>query len=219
MPVEEKTYREPRPGDFVPADQEPRPPRKEEEEGEKKTEAAPKTNIPASEVEQQAAERAQLYEEMVEGLTPIEDYQAFLKEQKISEEKAQDIVDNLFTKGFHSEKVTLTKRVSATLRTREHADTLRLQMALEVQRPIYNHVMQELTARYNLAASLERFGDTTFEHPEPGADKEKIEKLFDERLQFVERMADPAFYKLTDALVKLDRTVAAVMREGVAENF
>jgi len=218
MPVEEKSYRDPRPGDFVPADQEPRSPRKEGEE-EEKVEAVPRTNIPASEGEQQAADRAQLYEEMVDDLSPIEDYQAFLKEKGISEDDAQAIVDSLFTTGFYSEKVPLTKRISAVLRTREHADTLRLQMALEVQRPIYTHVMQELTARYNLAASLERFGDKTFEHPAEGADKEKIEALFDERLQFVERMADPAFFKLTDQLVKFDRKVAAVMREGVAENF
>ena len=223
MPVEEKTYREPRPGDFVPPDKEPRPPRQDEEGEEKgngeKAEVAPKTSIPASEVEQQAADRAQLYEDMAQDLSPIEDYQAFLKEKGITEEKAQEIVDNLFTQGFHSEKVQLTRRVSATLRTREHADTLRLQMALEVQRPIYTHVLQEITARYNLAASMERFNDTTFKFPKSDADKEVIEGLFDERLKFVERMPDPAYYKLTDRLAKMDRTVAAVMREGVAENF
>jgi hypothetical protein len=32
-------------------------------------------------------------------------------------------------------------------------------------------------------------------------------------------MADPAFYKLSSLLAKMDRKVAAVMREGVAENF
>lgn len=217
MPTEEKITRDPRPGDFVPPDRSKRSPRKDEDE--KEEASTPKTAIPASDIEEQATKRTQLYEDMVTGLSSVEDYQAYLKEQKISEEKAGEIVDNLFTRGFHSEKYKLTKRLSAVLRTREHADTLRLQAALEVQRPIYAHVMNELMARYNLAASLESFGESTFAFPKERADKEEIERLFDVRLQFVERMADPAFYRLSDLLAKFDRTVAAIMREGVAENF
>lgn len=209
--------RDPRPGDFVPPDRSKRAPRKEED-AEAEAEA-PKTAIPASDIEEQATQRAKLYEEMATNLSPVEDYQAYLKAQKISEAQAGEIVDNLFTQGFHSEKYKLTKRISVTLRTREHGDTLRLQSALEVQRPIYTHVMNELMARYNLAASLESFGDETFAFPKPRADKEEVERLFDVRLQFIERMADPAFYRLSDLLAKFDRTVAAVMREGVAENF
>lgn len=225
MPTEEKTYRrDPRPGDFVPPDRTPRPPRQEDEDGgdapvKQTAQAAPKTNIPASEAEQEATERAKLYEEMAKETAPVEDYQAFLKEHDISEEKAAEIVDNLFTQGYHVEKYKLTKRTSAELRTREHEDTLRLQTFLEASRPLYMHVMQEITARYNLAASLQRFGDRVFKFPKPEDDKETIEKLFDERLTFVERMADPAFYKLSALLARFDRTVSAVMREGVAENF
>lgn len=208
----------PRLGDFVPPDRSKRPPRKDGDDADAPADA-PKTQIPQSEEEEQATKRAKLYEEMATGLTPIEDYKKYLKDMKISEAEAEEIVDNLFTRGYHSEKAQLTKRISATLRTREHADTLRLQTALEVQRPIYQHVMQEITARYNLAASLESFGDEAFAFPKSGADKEEIERLFDIRLQFVERMADPAFYRLSDLLARFDRKVSAVMREGVAENF
>ncbi len=218
---EPTTLRDPRPGDFVPPDRNPRSPRKEAAAEEKVDAAAaePQTQIPASDVEQQAAERAQLYEDMAKGLSPVEDYQAYLKEMGISEEKAQQIIDDLFTKSFYVEKVSLTKRVSAMLRTREHADTLRLQTALEVQRPVYTYAMEEVTTRYNMAASLQSFGDTTFTFPDVGADKEEIERLFDVRLAYVERMPDPAFYKLSGLLAKFDRNIAAVMREGVAENF
>jgi uncharacterized protein YlxP (DUF503 family) len=152
-------------------------------------------------------------------LTPIEDYQKYLKEMDITLDEAQEIVDNLFTLGYHEEKVKLTKRIHAVLRTREHGDTLRLQTALEVQRPIFQHVMEEVTARYNLAASLIAYGDKTLPVAEKDATRERVEEVFDERLKFVEHMADPAFYKLTALLAKLDRKVAAVMREGVAENF
>lgn len=220
MSTDVRLSKDPRPGDFMPPDRTPRPPRKEEAEAPSTTKApAPKTNIPVGDIEQQAAERAKLYEEMATDLSPIEDYQAYLKKMEISEEKAQEIVDCLFTKGFYSEKHPLTKRLSAVLRTREHEDTLRLQAFLEASRPVYMHVMQEITTRYNLAASLETYGDTTFEFPSKSADKKVVEDLFDVRLKFVERIADPAFYKLSTLLAKLDRTVAAVMREGVAENF
>ena len=217
MPIEEKTFRDPRPGDFVPPDRSKRAPRKDAEEGEEAP--APKTALPVSDIEEQATQRAKLYEDMVKDLSPVEDYQEYLKAQKIPEEVAGAIVDNLFTRGYHSERYKLTKRIAATLRTREHGDTLRLQSALEVQRPIYTHVMNELMARYNLAASLESFGETTFAFAKVGADKDEVERLFDVRLQFIERMPDPAFYRLSDLLAKFDRTVAAVMREGVAENF
>lgn len=215
----------PRIGSFQPPDRKTkRAPRKKADAKGNDADAAnaeeePKTQIPASEAEQEAAQRAQLYEEMATGLTPIEDYQAYLKEEGIEESEAQDIVDSLFAQGYYEETVPLTKRLKAVIRTREHGDTLRLQMALEVQRPIFNHVLQEITTRYNMAASLVQFGDTTFAHPGDDVDKETREKLFDVRLQFVERMADPAFYKLSVLLAKLDRKIAAVMREGVAENF
>lgn len=212
----------PRIGDFQPPDRTTkRPPRRDAEETAEAVsspvEAA--TQIPASEDEQAATERASLYEEMAKGLTPIEDYQEYLKEQGISLDEAQDIVDSLFTQGYYEEPVPLTKRIKAILRTREHGDTLRLQMALELHRPVYSHVLEEITARYNMAASLTRFGDKVFAHPDRDTDKEEVEKLFDERLKFVERMADPAFYKLSTLLARFDRKVAAVMREGVAENF
>lgn len=208
----------PRIGDFTPPDRKTqRPPRQEGDA--KNADAPPATQIPASEAEVEAKQRASLYEGMVEGLAPVEDYQKYLKELGVSLEEAQEIVDNLFTHGYHEEKVNLTKRISATLRTREHGDTLRLQTALEVQRPMYQHVMEEITARYNLAASLTRYSDKTLPVAKADATKEEVEKIFDERLSFVEKMADPAFYKLSTLLAKLDRKVAAVMREGVAENF
>ena len=215
----------PRIGDFTPPDRRKKRPSRKKADDEETAENASaeetesKTHIPASEEEKEAADRASLYEDMAQSLTPIEDYQEFLKEQDISLEEAQDIVDGLFTDGYYEEKVNLTKRIHAVLRTREHGDTLRLQMALEVQRPIFTHVMQEITARYNLAASLAQYGDTTFAFPEGDTNKEEIDAMFDKRLVFVERMADPAFYKLSTLLARLDRKVAAVMREGVAENF
>lgn len=209
----------PRIGDFQPPDRTTKRPPRQEADSAPEGDVAPSTQIPESEAEQEATERASLYEAMSKGLSPIEDYRAFLKEQGISEDEAQDIVDNLFTQGYHEEVVPITKRVSAVLRTREHGDTLRLQMALEMNRPIYSHSMEEVMARYNLAASLARFNDKVFSHPERGATKEDIEKMFDERLQFVERMADPAFYRLSAALARFDRKVASCLREGVAENF
>jgi hypothetical protein len=221
----------PRIGDFQPPDRKTQRPPRQEGDAENAEDRygkppkggsgvqQPKTQIPEGDAEAEAKQRASLYEKMAEGLTPIEDYQAFLKQMDISLEEAQDIVDSLFTQGYYEEKVKLTKRLHAVLRTRQHGDTLRLQTALEVQRPIFQHVMEEVTARYNLAASLVQYGEKTLPVAEEDATKEKVEEVFDERLTFVEKMADPAFYKLTTLLAKLDQKVAAVMREGVAENF
>lgn len=212
----------PRIGDFQPADRKTRTPKvTSAPEDTKRTpgEDEPSTKIPMSSEERLAKKTVDAYENLAKELLPVEDYQAHLKEHGITVDEAEEIVDALMTKGYHTETVPLTKRVSVVFRTREHGDTLRLQIALEVNRPNYVHAMEELTARYSLAASLESFGQTAFAHPSPDDNKETVEKLFDVRLKFVERMADHVFYRLAQMLSKYDRKIAAVMREGVAENF
>jgi hypothetical protein len=204
----------PRPGDYIPPDRSKRAPRKEVD-----VEETPKTQIPVSSEEAKAEERAYELEDMARDLAPVEDYQAFLRKHKISEDEASTIVDDLFMKGYYSETFQMTKRQKVVLRTRSHSDTLRLQAAIEAQRPYFAHDMQEIMARYNLAAALQQYGSEVFKFPEQNADRKEVEELFDTRLEFVERMPDPAFYRLTDILARFDRKVAAVMREGVAENF
>lgn len=172
-----------------------------------------------SDVEKEAKERMSLYQEMQQALLPVEDYQAFLKEHNISEDEAEEIVDNLLTKGYHEETIPISKRRTVTFRTREHRDLLRLQAVFNVQQLLYQGAVDEMTVRYNMAASLREVNDQKFEFPTATTKDEDADKLFDKRMEFVERMPSPLFSKLSVKLANFDRKIAAVMREGVAENF
>ena len=188
--------------------------------GEETKDALDEANIPPpTEREQEAEKRISLYQEIQDQLKPITDYKAYLKELDISEEDAAQIVDDLLMKGYYEERFPLSKKIAVTLRTREQRDTIRLQTALQVQRPLYNDTMDEIITRYNMAASLVSFGRETFAFSKVTDENKVASDLFDKRLDYVERLAAPVFSRLSILLATFDRKVAAVMRNGVAENF
>jgi hypothetical protein len=169
--------------------------------------------------EQETRERISLYEEMQAALVPVTDYKKFLADHKISEEKAARIVDDLMTKGFYEEEYPLSTKYKVTLRTRERRDGIRLQGVLNARMPLLQTGMDELTTRYNLAASLAEYNGKRYNFPQPDTPAKDVEQFFDVRMQVIEKLPDPVFYKLTQKLANFDRMLAAVMREGVAENF
>ncbi|MHC4619088.1 MAG: hypothetical protein ACYTEQ_15195 [Planctomycetota bacterium] len=170
-------------------------------------------------VEQEAKKRLSLYEEMQQALLPVQDYKKFLAEHDISEDEAEEIVDNLVTKGYHEEEFPISRRRSVTFRTREHRDLLRLQVMFQVQQPVFQGTIDEMTVRYNMAASMVSCIDQKFEFATLETPDKEADALFDKRMEYVERMPDPLFSKLSVKLAVFDRKISAVMREGVAENF
>jgi hypothetical protein len=171
-------------------DQEAKKSNEDDEDDVDESQMPPKTGVEA-----EAEDRLSLYQQMQDALLPVEDYKKYLKEQKIEETKAAEIVDNLMTNGFHEEEYDLSRSKSITFRTREQRDTLRLQAQMQIQRPLFQDAVDEMVTRYNMA------------------------KMFDDRLLFVERLPAPVWAKMSIKLAQFDRLVAAVMREGVAENF
>jgi len=218
-----KAAERPRLGDFTrpstkrPQDNDPSP----EEAAAMKKEDEPSDALlpPESPEEAEAQDRLKLYEQMQDTMSPIEDYKKYLAELDIDEENAATIVDDLMTHGFYEETFKLSKTRTCTLRTREHRDTVRLQTAMQIQRPLFQDSMNELQARYNMAASLGAYNGETYYFPEPKDDAEKVDKLFDERLKAVECLPAPLFSVVSLLLSKFDQKILAVLRPGVAENF
>jgi hypothetical protein len=166
--------------------------------------------------------RLSIYEDISQSLVPVKDYAKFLKDHDISEDKAEEIVDNILMRGFHEETYPLTKKSAVVLRTRAHRDTLRLHQALQIRQPVYQDVANEIIIRYNLAASLSAItgpAEKHFEFPDDETIDEEVVKLFDVRMRYIERMPGALFAKLSMKLSQFDRIVMAVMREGVTENF
>lgn len=208
-----------KPGDTVPESAKvpvtpktPLPPQKEEDPPAEMT-------PPETPAEKTAQQRVDLYQNMQEAMLPIENYQEHLAQYGISEEKAARIVDDLLTQGYYEEDFPISKRVNLTLRTREHRDTIRMQIALQVQRPLFSDTLNELVSRYNLAASLAAYNGKRYDFPSEDDADEKADKLFDVRLKKAEHLPAAVFSMATMLLAKFDRMILAVMREGVAENF
>lgn len=174
---------------------------------------------PKTLAEQDAQDRIQLYEQMQDTMSPVENYQKYLKELNIDEDEAARIVDDLMTKGHYEEEFKISKTRTCTFRTREHRDTMRLQVAMQVQRPLFQDSLNELQARYNMAASLTSYNDEVYYFPTATDPQEKADKLFDERLKAVELLPAPVFSMMSSLLAKFDHKVFAVLRPGVAENF
>lgn len=174
---------------------------------------------PETDSERDAQDRVSLFQEMQDALLPVTDYKKYLKDQKIEESEAAEIVDNLMMRGFHEERFELSKKLTVTLRTRTQQDVMRVQTAVQIQRPLFQDTMNELIIRYNMAASLASYGDTVFAFAPENAGVADQDKFFDVRLAFVEKMPSAVFTKLSIKLAKFDQKIAAVMREGVAENF
>jgi len=145
-------------------------------------------------------------------LTPAERYKKRLAAMEIDPAEAEGIFDAVLSKGYYDEYVHLGKtNKRAVFRTRQYEDTLRLQRALELERPGLNISQDDLITRYNLAASLYEWDGKDLEH--------ETEKDFEELLKLVRRLPAPVYSLLTNELAKFDRKTMVVFSDGAVENF
>jgi len=144
-------------------------------------------------------------------------YEDGLKANNLTTGQAREIMEKILVQGFYEETFRISGTVSIRLRTRSYTDSVRTQNYLESESPTYNLAINEVIARYNLAASLAQFGEKTFTFPE-GA-KEEVEKAFQERYNFVMSKPYVVVNKLQGFLYLFDRKVAAVFADGAPEDF
>jgi len=197
----------------------PRVPREEKKEAPK---VPPILENPEEEINKLERELTEEPEED-RPLTTEEKEQAYLtglKEVGLSIEKARSIMEQVLIKGYYEEAERIGP-ITVRIRTRSYNDTLRAQRYLEAENPTYNMNVQDLVARYNIAASLVQYGDNTFYHPEddPSASTDNIESAFADRLRFV--MGRPAIVvsKLMALVYQFDLKIASVFSEGAPQDF
>jgi len=181
----------------TPLENKERLPRKEEEVplpaelAEKKTEEKVADEPPKS--------RTQTYEE---GLARV----------KLTKSEARLIMDTLLSNGYYEESEKLG-RLTVKIRTRNYQDTLRAQRTLELEQPQYPMSVNEILARYNVAASISAYGATVF------VEKDDPEKAFQERLDFLMKLPGIVFQKLHEMVFKFDQKINAVFADGAPEDF
>jgi hypothetical protein len=150
-----------------------------------------------------------------DGVEKSKSYDEILSEHDITVQKAHTVVDAMLEKGFYEESIPITKSVSATFRTRAHADYVRYLRALETYNPKYVEEQQEIQIRYFLAASLVSFKGVTFKI----ASGEDVEKFFDRKLEWIEGQPETVIRLIAVKLSKFDQQIQTIMSEGIVENF
>ena len=146
-----------------------------------------------------------------ETLSPAERYQRRLREANLTNAEAITVYDAVLSKGYYEQYVRLGKSGRAVFRTRLYEDALRLQTALEAQKPQLVISQDDIITRYNLAASLYEWQGKPVPH--------ENELDFENALRLIRRMPAPVYSLLVNELSKFDAKVLAVFSEGAAENF
>lgn len=143
-------------------------------------------------------------------LTSKERYAKRLEEAKISKDAANAIFDAVMSKDYYEEYVMVGKQ-RAVLRTRLYEDHLRLQTALELQRPGLVLSQEDMITRYNLAASLYEWKGVDYKHDN--------DDDFDAVLTLLRRMPSPVYSLLAQKLAEFDQKVMLVFSEGATDSF
>lgn len=154
-----------------------------------------------------------------EQLKPLETYEEALAKANISKDEAATIIDDVLMKGFYAETIPITQRVKVRLRTRSYSDTMRVNTALDVLKPLYQVGYDEIVYRYSLAASLESFAGKEFKFPSAKDSRDTQDALFEERLKFLESQPEATVLILFEKLRKFDEKIRTVLKEGAIENF
>lgn len=142
--------------------------------------------------------------------TTAELYLAALKVADVARAEAADIYDAILTKGFYTEAYKVSEVRRVVFRTRSYEDTQRLRRAFESIRPL-QVTADEMTQRYQLAASLEEWAGMVYKH--------ENDEDFDKVLKAVEALPEQAYYLLTRNLFKFDKKIATIFSEGCEDVF
>jgi hypothetical protein len=154
-----------------------------------------------------------------ESLKPLTTYEDQLKAIGVTKEQSAEIVDAVLMQGYYGETFQVTSKLKGRFRSREYRDTLRMQRYLEMESPKMQVVYDEIRYRYMLAASLEQFGQHRFDFPDRKTTADEVEKLFENRMTFVQNLPEATVTILFTKLEKFNRKVFIVTQEGAIENF
>jgi hypothetical protein len=154
--------------------------------------------------------------------TPEELYREGLKNVGLSVEEARSIMAEVLVNDVCRERHTLGSndaKVEVVLRSRTYADIQRAYRYLEAEKPDFPVVVNDYLATYNVAASLERFGDNVFDFPDPISNPDKADEAFQKRLNFLKRKNSFVLSKLTGLVAGMDNKLLAIFADGAPADF
>jgi len=193
--------------------------------------SGPKNNAPRSESLQRKEPEPELtIEDVLEDEPEVEEdekdpvkvYQEQLEKLKIPQEDARQMLDDILFGGGYSEEYLIGGRMPITLRSRKYRDLQRTLRYLDNEAPLSQTHINDLVARHNTAASLEKYKDRVFSFPDPdeeGVSVEDVENAFQERFEFINNLDAPIIERIINKVAEFDTRVAAVLADGAPEDF
>ena len=145
-------------------------------------------------------------------------YAERLAAANISVTHAREVMDDVLFNQEYTETFNWRDNFQVVLHTREYRDTMRLMRVMEAENPTWQMHINDIIARYNVCASLQQYGDTTFT-PLTEKTPKAIEEDFEERLQFIFGLPEIAVNKLIDLVARFDKKVAIIFSEGSIQDF
>lgn len=157
----------------------------------------------------------------------VEMYHEGLKAAGVTIEMARTILDKVLFEGSYSEEFKIGGRLIVTLRTRMYKDSQRILRFLESESPTIPMHVSDLVARFNVAASLQSYGDSAFTFPIEGKSltskdmitTKDVEDAFHQRLEFLMGLPTPVVNILINFTREFDEKITAVFAEGAPEDF
>jgi len=154
-------------------------------------------------------------------LSTEEAYAEGLEALGITLEQSRAILEATFVNEYYEEEVYLGAGIYATLRSKQYLDTMRANRTLERDQVMLASSVSDILNRYSTAAALVVYNKKDFNVPKPGdkVDSQTIEKIFNERLDFLERLPSPICTKLMQKSFEFDKKLMAVFAEGAPADF
>jgi hypothetical protein len=171
----------------------------------KKTDGGSRKEVP-EEIKREAAALDSAISELENA--PKFSYEKQLNELGVSKEEAALMVDTLLRGETLTKSYPITSGVSVVFKARSVNDDMRLAQHLEDTKPMFQSTIDLSIARYNVAASLVRYGNKDFS-----------ETFFQEKLEWVNNLPKATINVLVSRLNKFDRLVFAITEDGALENF
>jgi len=169
----------------------------------------PTPEVPQAETEPLVKREAELEAQLKKAeKAPEMTYEQKVKEHGLTLPEAMDIVNAMFDNNYYEREYKLTSRYSVLFRTRVTTDQDRILRQIEELNLQYPASIAQLLAKYNLAASIQKYKQLDFS-----------DKAFDVRLKFVLSLPETILRLLAQKLAEFDQLVMDVLDDGAIENF
>jgi hypothetical protein len=168
---------------------------------------------------QPAAPKADAAKESEEKAAP-QTWEDRIKAAGLTEDQAYVILNAILDNNFFSKEFSLFGgKLKVTFRTRDSYARQRIANALDELRTNDPIVHFQTRMRLSLAGSLLTYRSTTFTHPNTRTDIAAYTAAFNERLTFLDNLADPILDALYPLLSQFDTWTYAALSNGAPTSF